>query len=668
MNLPMLLSLILLLPLGSAVVIALFLRKRGNLAALLSIMVGFTVMALSLYVILTSYNPARTVYPAGSPESSLPSAAMQNWLGMAGPVWAEASHHWLQFGDYVFAMGFHFNNLSALMLLVVSFVACWIQLFSAGYMADDEGKARFFGGLSIFMFSMLGIVLADNLVMLFVFWELVGFSSYMLIAHYYTTDFANMASKKAFIVNRIGDLGFLLGIVWCWDHYGTVRLSELENIIGYHPGLVAGGAATGIGLLLMCGFIGKSAQFPLQVWLTDAMAGPTPVSALIHAATMVAAGIYFLARVFFLLPPFTLHWIMWSGAAMTACAGLWALGQTDIKKTLAYSTLSHLGYMATAVGLGYPQLAMFHLAMHACFKATLFLGSGSVIHACHHEQDIYKMGGLRKKMPITAATFLLASLANCAVPFFSGAYSKDSIISAAYLKGHDEGLIYYGVYALVLFGALCTALYTCRLFAVVFLGKARSEEAAHAHESGASMTVPLIVLGLLSLAAGWTVYDWKWAGGLMTGLIPSGCAQVFLGGFSALEHTLEEKGLGHGLEIINVIVVLAGLAASYAFYGRSAAAGDPLAAKSPGAFRVLERHGWFDDVYDWYVAHVQQHFCDVLAALDKLAIQFGGGQVCAGGLSGLTGALLRRATVGSIHAYVYWFLAGVCCYWFFAVR
>jgi len=667
MELPKVLSLILLLPLASAVVIALFLRKRGNLAALVSIMAGFMVMGLSVYAILHSFDPARLVYPANTPATALPSPAMQTWQQMAGPTWLDFSRHWLQFGNYVFSMGFHFNNLSALMLLVVSFVASWIQLFSAGYMADDEGKGRFFGGLSIFMFSMLGIVLADNLVMLFVFWELVGFSSYMLIAHYYKTDFANMASKKAFIVNRIGDFGFLLGIIWCWDHYGTVRLSELENIIGFHPGLLNSATAVKIGLLLTCGFIGKSAQFPLQVWLTDAMAGPTPVSALIHAATMVAAGVYFLARVFFLLPPETLHWIMWAGAAMTACAGLWALGQTDIKKTLAYSTLSHLGYMATAVGLGYPQLAMFHLAMHACFKATLFLGSGSVIHACHHEQDIYKMGGLLKKMPVTGLTFLLASLANCAVPFFSGAYSKDSIISAAFLKGHDEGVVYYGVYALVLIGALCTALYTCRLYSVVFLGKSRSDDAGHAHESSASMTIPLVVLGLLSLGAGWVVYDWKWAGGLMNGVFPVGCAQVFVSAFAGLSQTLEEKGLGHSLEITNILVILAGLFAAYVFYGRSQTAGDPLAAKSPRAFRTLERHGWFDDVYDWYVAHVQQRICDIAGALDVLVIKFAGGWGTAGA-TGLFGAALRRATVGSIHAYVYWFLAGVLLFWFFAMR
>jgi NADH-quinone oxidoreductase subunit L len=532
-------------------------------------------------------------------------------------------------------------------------------------MADDEGKARFFGGLSIFMFSMLGIVLADNLVMLFVFWELVGFSSYMLIAHYYKTDFATMASKKAFIVNRIGDFGFLLGIVWCWDHYGTVDLSDLQIKLGTNAGLLGTSAAVGIGLLLMCGFIGKSAQFPLQVWLTDAMAGPTPVSALIHAATMVAAGIYFLARIYFLLPPEALEWIMWSGAAMTAFGGLCALGQTDIKKILAYSTLSHLGYMATAVGLGYPGLALFHLAMHACFKATLFLGAGSVIYGCHHEQDIYKMGGLLRKMPVTALTFVLASLANAAVPFFSGAYSKDSIISAAFLKGQHDGGIYYGVYALVLLGALGTAIYTARLFSVVFLGKPRSEEAEHAHESGFFMTIPLLVLGFLSLSAGWVVYDWVWAGGNMVWVFPGASGAIFYKPYLDLNDAVEKAGLGHTLEIINFALVLAGFAAAYWFYGR-AREQDPLAAKSPRLFHILERHGWFDDVYDWYVAQVQQRICDGLAVFDLLFVKLLGGWGT-GASAGLTGSLLRRAQVGSIHAYVYWFLAGVLLFWAAAV-
>jgi NADH-quinone oxidoreductase subunit L len=327
-------------------------------------------------------------------------------------------------------------------------------------MQDDAARGRFFAGLSIFMFSILGIVVADNLLMTFIFWELVGFSSYMLIAHYFDKDFAAAASKKAFITNRIGDLGFILGIALCLNLYGTLDFVALKAAS-------ATAAAAGktipvaVGALLMCGFLGKSAQFPLHVWLTDAMAGPTPVSALIHAATMVAAGVFFMARVSFLLAPEVLQWIAISGAGMAALAGLCALAQTDIKKSLAYSTLAHLGIMGCAIGLGRPDLAVLHMAMHAFFKATLFLGAGSVIHGCHHEQDMLKMGGLLKKMPLTAATFIAATLSNCAVPFFAGWYSKDAIIEAAW-HGHN-----LPVFAFLAIAALATCLYSGRMIRLV---------------------------------------------------------------------------------------------------------------------------------------------------------------------------------------------------------
>jgi NADH-quinone oxidoreductase subunit L len=636
MDLTTVLATILLLPLASAGFITLCLRRRGYAAAAVSVVVGFVLMALALGAVL-------------------------NWNGQ--PL--HRSWEWIRFGNFAYTMGFYFDHQAALMLLVVTFVAGWIQLFSVGYMDDDPAKGRFFGGLSIFMFSILGITLADNLIMLFVFWELVGFSSYMLIAHYYTTDFANMASKKAFIVNRIGDFGFILGIVWCYHYYGTVDLEALRNLTHLNAPLLQTSAAVGIGLLLMCGFIGKSAQFPLQVWLTDAMAGPTPVSALIHAATMVAAGIYFLARVYFLLPPFTLHWIMWSGALMTAFAGLCALGQTDIKKSLAYSTLSHLGYMATAVGLGYPELALFHMAMHACFKATLFLGAGSVIHSCHHEQDIYKMGGLFRRMPITGLTFGAASLAIAAIPFFSGSYSKDTIITAAFLKGMNEGPQYYLVYVLVLFAALCTALYMGRLFCVAFLGQPRSEHAAHAHESSAFMTIPLAVLGFLSVVAGWVVYHWDWAQGRMNWVMPSAATEVFVPTYHAVETLAAQAGVGHALDLVAIALAVAGLVGVGVFYGR-ARAGDPLQARAPGVFQVLERHGWFDDLYDWYVAKVQQCACEMAAIGDLLIVKFVFVQGTAA-ITGLTGALLKRVHVGSLHAYVYWFLGGVLLFWAFAL-
>ncbi|MEM8549305.1 MAG: NADH-quinone oxidoreductase subunit L, partial [Verrucomicrobiota bacterium] len=446
-----LLTAILLVPLVSAGIICLFLRRGGYLAAAVSVIAAFLIMVLSFTVLFS-------------------------WNGkdIAGAM------PWLEFGSFRLDMGFLFNYEAATMLAVVAFVGFWIHVFSVGYMDDDKNKGRFFGGLSIFMFSMLGIVLADNLFMIFVFWELVGFSSYMLIAHYWDKGFAADASKKAFIVNRIGDFGFLIGIVWAYHYYGTADLSAITAMIQDGDKDIV----TGIGLLLMCGFVGKSAQFPLQVWLTDAMAGPTPVSALIHAATMVAAGIYFMVRIFFMLTEDVLMWILWSGAIMTVFAGFCALGQSDIKKSLAYSTLAHLGYMATAIGLGFPGLAIMHMAMHACFKATLFLCSGSVIHACHHEQNMFKMGGLAKKMPITFIAFFIATLSISAVPFTAGYYSKDTIIAGAWGQFYaTDNPAYQWAFWLTMLGALLTALYMGRMLFVVFFGKPNSEKASHAHES-----------------------------------------------------------------------------------------------------------------------------------------------------------------------------------------
>ena len=430
---------ILFLPLGAAALSALFLRRAGAFAAWFSTATAFTIAGLSLQLLLQS------------------SGTVTWHVELA------------KLGEISLGFGYLIDANARLMLFVVSFVAAWIHLFSVGYMQDDAARGRFFAGLSIFMFSILGIVVADNLLMTFIFWELVGFSSYMLIAHYFDKDFAAAASKKAFITNRIGDLGFILGIALCLHLYGTLDFVALKAAAG--PAV-----PVAVGALLMCGFLGKSAQFPLHVWLTDAMAGPTPVSALIHAATMVAAGVYFMARVSFLLAPEVLQWIAISGAGMAALAGLCALAQTDIKKSLAYSTLAHLGIMGCAIGLGKPELAVLHMAMHAFFKATLFLGAGSVIHGCHHEQDMLKMGGLLKKMPLTAATFIAATLSNCAVPFFAGWYSKDAIIEAAW-HGHN-----LPVFTFLAIAALATCLYSGRMIRLVFLGEANSEAAEHAHE------------------------------------------------------------------------------------------------------------------------------------------------------------------------------------------
>ena len=344
------LTYILLGPLIAAGVNLVLFRRNGEMAVFVSVGSALVGMILSVYAIL--YIDLET-------------------LGGSFTI----SWTWLTLDPLTISIGYFYNDMAATMLFVVSFVGFWIHVFSVGYMKDDENKGRYFTGLSIFMFSMLGIVLADNLFMIFIFWELVGFSSYLLIAHYWTTEEASNASKKAFIMNRVGDFGMLLGIIWTYWHYGTVNLVALGQIVDAYPDILVGGIA----LLLMCGFIGKSAQFPLHTWLPDAMAGPTPVSALIHAATMVAAGIYFLGRVIFLLDPTTREVITWLGAGMAVFAGYLAFGQRDIKKILAYSTLSQLGYMAAAMGLGYYGLALFHTATHGFFKALLFLGAGSVI-------------------------------------------------------------------------------------------------------------------------------------------------------------------------------------------------------------------------------------------------------------------------------------------------
>lgn len=559
---------------------------------------------------------------------------------------------WLQFGDFSLDISFLFDGLGAAMLAVVAFVAFWIHIFSVGYMDDDLAKPRFFGGLSFFMFSILGIVFSGNLLMIFVFWELVGFSSYLLIAHYWNKEEAAYASMKAFVANRIGDLGFLVGIVWAFHYYGTVDFLEMAALVESGEKQ----AVTGIGMLLICGFIGKSAQFPLQVWLTDAMAGPTPVSALIHAATMVAAGIFLLARVFFLFTPEVILVILALGTLMVFLAGFWALGQRDIKKTLAYSTLSHLGYMAVAVGLNMPLLAMAHLAMHACFKATLFLCAGSVIHACHHEQDMFKMGGLRKKMPITFWAFVVAGLSNCALWPLAGWFTKDAIIGESLaqgilLKDHDYD---FAVFAMVLIGALATALYMGRMGFTVFFGSPNSVAASHAKESSKWMTVPLIVLGALSAVAGLAAYY---------DLLPP-VTHLLEAGIHQANHDIHEAHVHWPVVAIGHIVLLTGLAATWFFYGRGASE-DALAKRFPGVFHVLERHGWFDDAYHWLTKQVHDRVAQIVAFADQFLIALIGVQGSSG-LVRFTGAVLRSLQNGSLHGYVFWFALGAVLYLAFA--
>src|ERR1700693_6039021 len=405
-----------------------------------------------------------------------------------------AGFNWIDLGVFQVQVGYLINGLTKLMLLVVSGVGLLIHIYSIGYMGDDKGRSRYFCGLSLFMFSMLGIVLANNFIMMFIFWELVGFSSYLLIGHWFYRPAPPAAANKAFLANRLGDFGFMLGILLVWSASGTVTFDELRghwSTLGLSPGFMTAAA-----LLIFCGAIGKSAQFPLHVWLPDAMEGPTPVSALIHAATMVAAGVFMLVRTYFLFEssPTALGVVLWIGLITSLLAALMATQQDDIKRVLAYSTLSQLGLMIAAVGLGVPLAGIFHLFTHASFKALLFLGAGSVIHSLHNEQNIWQMGGLRHKMPVTFWTFLIGTLALIACPPFAGFWSKDAILASA-----GQNIPAFLAIAAVTF---LTAYYMSRLFVVAFLGEARSDHAGHAHESPAVMTIPLILLAIPACIAG----------------------------------------------------------------------------------------------------------------------------------------------------------------------
>ncbi len=579
-------------------------------------------------------------------------AAACSWNGTG----CESSLELFKLGNLRMDLGLALDGLSMNMLFVVCFVGFLIHVFSVGYMDDDPAKGRFFSGLSFFMFSMTGLVLSSNLFEMFVFWEFVGFSSYALIAHYADTDAAREASKKAFIVNRVGDVGFLLGIVFCHAVFGTTNFAELGKIISANPSLVS----VPMGLLVICGFLGKSAQFPLQVWLPDAMAGPTPVSALIHAATMVAAGVFMLVRLCAIgfLAPEVLDLVLILCSAMALCAGLWALGQSDIKKILAYSTLAHLGLMGAGVALGY-ELAMFHLTTHAFFKATLFLVAGSIIHACHHEQDIFKMGGLFRRMPATSTVALLATLSIVAIPYFSGYFSKEAILAAAFGRAQGARVLDVVAFWLIMGGAALTPVYMGRLFFNVFFGKSQSRAAETARESGLWMTLPLAVLGLYSLAGAWGfVWDISWLGGKLDGIVPSAASGFVGDALSLREAGLEKIANLHAFEWVALAVTLAGIIFAYAIYGGGKGF-DVVQKKFPPLYSALNAHGWFDSAYNWYVAKVQQRMAIFFAtAVDLVLIELlcvrGLGSVCA-----VVGFGIKKLHCASATAQVCWFAVGL---------
>jgi NADH-quinone oxidoreductase subunit L len=503
--------------------------------------------------------------------------------------------------------GFLLDPLSSVMILVVTGIGFLIHVYSTGYMAHDNGYYRFFGYLNLFVFFMLMLVLANNYVLLFVGWEGVGLCSYLLIGFYFHKKSAGDAGKKAFIVNRIGDAGFILGMLFLFSLVGTARFIDVNKALAeMPPETVEFGVLSTTALLLFIGATGKSAQFPLYVWLPDAMEGPTPVSALIHAATMVTAGVYMVARsnVLFSLAPHTLAIVAIVGAFTAVLAASIGLVQNDIKRVLAYSTVSQLGYMVLALGVGADWVAVFHLFTHAFFKALLFLGSGSVIHALSGEQDMRRMGALKDKIPITHWTMFVGSVAIAGIPGLAGFFSKDEILWQTYSSPIGSKVLY----AMGLITAGMTAFYMWRLMYMTFYGKSRvaPEVASHIHESPASMTIPLQVLAVGSILAGWigvpkiwTVFPEKMR------LFEAWLAPVFAneavhGAGEEAGHATHDVGLEWLLMGVSIAIAIAGIFIARVFYHIKPEIPESLGAKFPRGHKVLLNKWYLDEIYDFF--------------------------------------------------------------------
>jgi NADH-quinone oxidoreductase subunit L len=609
------------LPIFAAAAITLFTLKHRNVSAFLSI--GAIVAGFVMTVLFVGANGFHL--PAGHDETAI---------------------NWLSIGNLQIDFGLKLDALSLMMMFVVTGVGGAIHIYSFGYMREDPGFARFFACLSLFTFSMLGIVLSNNFIEMFIFWELVGVSSYLLIGFWFEKPSAADAAKKAFFTNRLGDFGFLLGILMVWSAASSLNFTSVQDGMKWSPAILETFGTIG-GLLIFCGAMGKSAQFPLHVWLPDAMEGPTPVSALIHAATMVAAGVYMLCRTLFLFNADALHVIAYIGGFTSLLAALIAVQQNDIKRIIAYSTLSQLGYMVMAVGLSGPTPAMFHLTTHAFFKALLFLAAGSVIIGMHHEQDIWQMGNLRKKMPITFWTFLIGALALSGVPPFSGFYSKDSILAQAL---DQKNYILFGVGVFV---AALTAFYTFRLFFVVFFGQEKSKAASHAHESPLVMTLPLVALALFAAVGGfigvWNNYGSQF---LAEGKTLSVVEQI----------TEPLKNIGPML--CGLAAAAVGIFVAFSLYKNAGA--DPLPAKLGGLATAMKNKFYFDELYEATVIRAHDFIATVMDVIDRWFVE----GFCIGLVRGgtdFTGRALRLMQTGNLQTYAFLFVLGVAALLYFVL-
>lgn len=573
-----------------------------------------------------------------------------------------ANFQWLNLGkDWSIQIGLKLDNLSAVTLAMVTLISFLVHLFSIAYLHDDDRYATYFGYLGLFTFSMLGIVLSDNLFSMYMFWELVGLSSYLLIGFWFHKKEAAAASTKAFVTNRIGDIGMWLGILILWSQFYTVNLDEIASGIQNGQFTLSTGWLTLGGILLFMGAVGKSAQFPLHVWLPDAMEGPTPVSALIHAATMVAAGVYFIARVFIILTPDALTVIAVVGAFTAFMAATMALTQNDIKRILAYSTVSQLGYMIMGLGVGAYSAAVFHLFTHAFFKAALFLGSGAVIYAMHHEQDIREMGGLRKKLPVTFVTYLIATSALAGLPLFSGFLSKDAIIAGGWGWASFQGGGWYTLIpSLGLAAALLTAFYMGRQVFLVFFGEPRNQDKFdHAHEVPAVMWIPLVVLSVLSLFPVFSLNPLAGDSGWFMNLIPSLQSVVpGVDGAARLAGLAELTHHAHWTTVVSsILMALTGLAIAFVIYMKKAVDADKLAASLRPLYLMSFNKWYFDELYEVTVVRGNIVLAKVSAFFDTFVIDFLVNVT--GFIVGFFGLLVRKFQTGKVQSYIAFAVIGI---------
>lgn len=579
------------------------------------------------------------------------------------------SFKWLQVGNVTLELGFFVNPLTRLMLVLVSFIALLVQLFSSEYMKTDENRFRYVGFLNFFVFSMLGVVLADGLLMMYFFWELVGLSSYLLIGFWYQKQEAVVAAKKAFLMNRIGDVGFLIGIFIVYFVFQSTRFEFINSHL--HLLHQQTGVISFVGLFLFCGCIGKSAQFPLHTWLPDAMEGPTPVSALIHAATMVAAGIFLLARIYPLFSGFDIAVIQGVGCFTMLMGAVYAIFQTDIKKTLAYSTVSQLGLMVMGAGA---DVSVFHLLTHAFFKAALFLCAGSVIHALHHAktnnnehydyQDTRLMGGLKKFLPITTIVYILASLSLMGVPFFSGYLSKDALILNIFNQYNQQNNYYLLLFILVLLGVGLTAFYMTRQFFTIFMGEFRNKQLVKTsiHEANWAIKLPLIILVALST-------------GVFFAINPFSDNSVWLWDFLSGKESIHSNQHHLIVPVLSVFMTTLGIVSGYFLRNKNLyytiptfdVLFDALFVKTTlwlAKFAQIIDSNWIDALVN-LLASMQIHFSVLVAWFDSTVID-GLVQMLAH-VSGLLGKITRSFQGGKVQLYFVWALLGLLSLVFYVV-